>query len=266
MILQALQMGLGVAGAFGAMQKQKEQQRIEEEYNRKAYAGLLKTQDMAQNLNPQASANAAMAHVSDAQTQAMNQAANVGAGQAAASGNGGDVNMGQIASLKAAAPMGAVAAQFGGQKAQIEQNAMNEQQQKVSQMGDVNSRIAQLSQNVNYVTQNKPTILSAITGGLAGINAATDAARLVEGTGSAMSTKDAGTAGDAVNAQAAAMPNATPAPGMQVPLQPNSGIQTDTNFADTSSILSSSQALKKQDLLKYAQGNKGLLSILQGAY
>jgi len=184
------QLGLGAVSAFGAMQQRKEKERIEEEYNRNAYAGLERTRDQAENLNPQASANAALSHLSDAQSAAVAQAANVGAGQAAASGLGGDVNSAQIAAVKSAAPVMAASAQFGAQKAQVEQNAFNEQLGKTQAMADANSRIASLSQNVNYQYKNKPTALDGVLGAVGGLNAGANAYELLMGRGQAMSTGD----------------------------------------------------------------------------
>lgn len=178
----------GLMSAYGAMQQQKEKERIEEEYNRKAYADLLKSGDTAKNLNPQATANAATARVMEAQTAALNQASNVGAGMAANSGLGGDVVANNISTAKAMQPIAATAAQYGGQLAQIEQNAYGDQLNRQQAMSDNASRIASLSQNVNYNYSKKPTLLDAVGGAMAGINAGTNAFELMTGNGSAGKT------------------------------------------------------------------------------
>lgn len=188
MLMQALQLGAGAIGAFGALQQQKERQRIEEEYNRNAAAGLQRTRDQQENMNAMATRNAAMGQLNDAQSQAMQAAANIGAGNAAASGLGGDVVSGQLSAVKAAPALGQVAAQFGAQKAGVEQQAYMDQLQKTSALTQTNAQLGDLSKNVNYTYQNKPTLLTALAGAMGGMNAGTNAYELATGKGSAMKT------------------------------------------------------------------------------
>lgn len=165
-------LGTGLVGAIGAMQQRKQMNEYHRKSLEQAEGGLLQNREQLQAINPQASANAALAHVSEAQSAALNQAANVGAGQAAASGLGGDISSASISSLKAAQPVMAAAAQFGAQKAQIEQNAVGEDLQKQGQLTQLNTSLADTSRNSNITFQNKPTMLDALLGGMAGANGA----------------------------------------------------------------------------------------------
>lgn len=174
-------LGGGIVSAFGALDQRKKMKEIYRQSLIQAEGGMLKNRDQVENINPQASANAAMAQVSDAQTQAMAQAGNVGAGQAAAAGLGGDVTAGNVASLKAAQPLGTVAAQFGAQKAQIQANTTGEQLQKGQVLGSLNTQLADSARNQTNLFQDKPGVMDFLKGALGGINAGTNAYELLQG-------------------------------------------------------------------------------------
>ena len=218
-----MQVGSGIMSAYGAMQQQKERERIEEEYNRRAYAELQKSQDTAKNLNPQATGNAATARIMESQTAAMNQAANVGAGMAANSGLGGDVVANNISTAKAMQPIGAVAAQTGAQLAGIEQNVFNDQVQRQQTMADNASRIQNLHTGVNYNYAKKATMLDAVGGMMAGMNAGQNMWELATGKGDAMNTKGEVKA-DGSGAGAAAMAVGSTAPALATPVAPATSI------------------------------------------
>lgn len=173
----------GILGGIGGLQQRKKQQMVDTEYNKSAYAGLQKTRDSLQNINPYATANATISNLSNAQTGAMAQAANVGAGMAAAAGQGGDINMGNIAALKAATPVMAAAAQFEGQKAQTQQNALNQDLQKQQQLTQTNTEIGNLANHMNLVFQDQPGVLDFMSGAVAGMNKGADAYKLFLGEG-----------------------------------------------------------------------------------
>jgi len=174
-------LGGGLLSAFGAMQQRKQMQEYHRKSLEQAEGGLLRARDQAENINPVANSNAAISHISDAQSQAMSQAANVGAGQAASSGLGGDVSSAHLSSIKAAQPIGTVAAQFGAQKAQVQQNLVGEELQKANTLGSLNTQLADTAKNSNITFQNKPTLLQAVTGALGGVNAGVSAYEMLRG-------------------------------------------------------------------------------------
>lgn len=185
--MQALQLGGGVIGAFGALQNARQKERIEEQYNRDAYGGLQKTRDLLQNANPMATRAAALSQLNDAQSSAMNMVANQAGGNAVG-GASGDVTAANINAVKNSQALGGVAAQFGAQKAGIEQQAYADTMQKGAQLTSTNQQISDLSQKVNYSYQNKPTLLQALAGGLMGIGGGTNAYEQLTGLGQQQQT------------------------------------------------------------------------------
>lgn len=185
----------GVLGGIGGLQQRKKQQMIDTEYNKSAYRGLQQTRDSLSNMNPYATAAATTANLTNAQSAAMAQAANVGAGQAAAAGNGGDIQMGNIAAMKSAIPVMAAAAQFEGQKAQVQQGALAQDMQKQAQLTQTNKEIGDLSNHMNLIFQDQPGIMDFLSGSVAGMNKGVDAYNLFLGYGPKQTTDQKDTDG-----------------------------------------------------------------------
>lgn len=177
--LDLLNIGGGLVGGIsGALGGGTDLRRIEEEYNRRAYGGLMNQQDKNNARNPEATRRAALLQLSRSRTAATQEAASAAAGQVA--GQGDVVNAAKTATAvgsavtAAGAPMDAQAAQVEAQKAQ-------EESQQIAQGESISNSIANLSNHVSYLNQQKRNPLKSILEGtLAGITAGHEAGKILD--------------------------------------------------------------------------------------
>lgn len=159
MLAQMIGAGAGalISGynAFQQAKQKRELMRIEEDYNRKAAAGLYKNAEANQNLSPQAAAQQQRQDVNATMSAATGAALNAAAGQSASSGDFGNAQGAGIAMSQASQ---AAAAPYAQQLSQISQNAYQGQQDKIRQAESINNSIANLSEHVNYLDRESSQI------------------------------------------------------------------------------------------------------------
>lgn len=177
--LNPVQMGAGIIGGIaGVLQQNAAMKRMEEAYNRDAYGGLSNVREQMQNVSPEATRRATQAQLSTAQGAAVSNAMNMAAGKVAQQGGvaiGGQAQRVQdVAAMAAAAP-------FAQQMAQAEQSYLQNQQQKLAQLEGVNNSIANLSNHVSYLQeQRRNPLLGLLEGTLAGATGGSQLKSLID--------------------------------------------------------------------------------------
>ncbi len=175
-LLSLIGAGGGLLG--GILNPGNERQRIEEEYNRKAYGQLLRALEANQNLNPAATARAAIGEVSSVQDSAIQNALNGAIGSAQTTT--GDAIATQ-AGIRGSVAAQAAGAPFAQARAGIRQNQLTQEMQKIDQARSIGDEISALTGGVTYDTnQPQNRILNALEGALGGLNAGTNADALLD--------------------------------------------------------------------------------------
>jgi hypothetical protein len=107
------------------------------------------------NISPEATRQMQAQQIKEAMGGAMSMAANVGAGQAAASGLGGDVSSAQIAGIKSAPNVAAAAGQYGSQLASLYGDKQNAQFQQAQQLDSNANLLSEIANRKSYVDREK---------------------------------------------------------------------------------------------------------------
>jgi len=167
-----------VGGISGALGGGTDLRRIEEEYNRRAYGGLMNQQDKNNARNPEATRRAALLQLSRSRTAATQQAASAAAGQAA---TGGDVVNGAKTQTLVGSAVTAAGAPIDAQAAQVEAQKAQDEAQQINQGESISNSIAGLSNHVSYLNQQKRNPLKSILEGtLAGLTAGHQAGKILD--------------------------------------------------------------------------------------
>lgn len=178
MLGQLIGAGVGMlGGALNAYNQNKREQqriRIEEDHTRKARADLDRAAEANANLNPAAMAQRSRQDINATLSGAQGAAANAAAGQAATSGDFGN-SQGAAATMSQATS--AAAAPYAQQLAGVNQAQYEGQANKVRQAQSIADSTGQLSNQINYIMQEKNNmnplgamLIQGLSGALGGAN------------------------------------------------------------------------------------------------
>ena len=168
LIMAGVGAGLGILQNFIGQGKT-QRQRIEEQYNTDAYGRLLRADEANQALSPMATARAQQQQISRGMGAAQGAALN------AVAGGAGDFSNVQGQGVKASQAAMAASAPYSQAMADTFGQAQQAQQQKIQQSESLGRSIADLSNQVAYVTdQQRNPAGNILQGILGGVNAATN--------------------------------------------------------------------------------------------
>ena len=168
LIMAGVGAGLGLLQNFIGQGKS-QRQRIEEQYNTDAYGRLLRADEANQALSPMATARAQQQQISRTMGAAQGAALN------AVAGGAGDFSNAQGQGIKGSQAAMAASAPYSQAMADTLGQAQQAQQQKIQQSESLGRSIADLSNQVSYVTDQQANPAGNILQGiLGGVNAASN--------------------------------------------------------------------------------------------
>lgn len=168
LIMAGVGAGLGILQNFIGQGKS-QRERIEEQYNTDAYGRLLRADEANQALSPMATARAQQQQISRTMGAAQGAALN------AVAGGAGDFSNAQGQGVQASQAAMAASAPYSQAMADTFGQAQQAQQQKIQQSESLGRSIADLSNQVSYVTDQQANPAGNILQGvLGGVNAASN--------------------------------------------------------------------------------------------
>lgn len=168
LIMAGVGAGLGILQNFIGQGKS-QRERIEEQYNTDAYGRLLRADEANQALSPMATARAQQQQISRTMGAAQGAALN------AVAGGAGDFSNAQGQGVQASQAAMAASAPYSQAMADTLGQAQQAQQQKIQQSESLGRSIADLSNQVSYVTDQQANPAGNILQGiLGGVNAASN--------------------------------------------------------------------------------------------